>query len=130
MIYLDTSALVKLVFEEAESAALVRWLEGRRDVPKLSSEVATIELVRTCRRRILDALAGARQVLAGLDLIPLGADIVEGAALAEPVQLRSLDAIHLASALALSDALTAFVVYDVRLRSAAEQAGLAVVTPA
>ena len=130
MIYLDTSALVKLVFEEPESAALVRWLDERRDVPKLSSEVATIELVRTCRRRNLGALAGARQLLAGLDLIPLRADIVEGAALAEPVPLRSLDAIHLASALAVADALTGFVVYDARLRSAAEQAGLDVVAPA
>ncbi len=47
---LETSALVKLVFEEVESTALVRWLEERRDLPKLSSQIATIELLRTCRR--------------------------------------------------------------------------------
>ena len=61
MIYLDTSALVKLVFEEAESEALGGWLGERSDLPKLSAEVATVELVRTGRRYDEAALAAARE---------------------------------------------------------------------
>jgi len=130
VIYLDTSALVKLVFEETESAALARWLHERSDVPKLSAEVATIELVRTCRRYDVAALPAARELLAGLDLIPLSGDLVESAALTGPVELRSLDAIHLASASAVAEGITAFVVYDVRLASAGSELGLPVASPA
>lgn len=130
MIYLDSSALVKLLFEEAESEALAGWLDERSGVPKLSSEVATIELVRTCRRYNEDALPIARELLIGLDLIPLTSDLVEGAALIGPTELRSLDAIHLASASAVTESLTALVVYDLRLASAATELGFPVVAPA
>jgi uncharacterized protein len=130
LIYLDTSALVKLVFEEAESEALALWLDGQSDVPKLSAEVATIELVRACRRYDEAAVLAARELLAGLDLIPLTGDLVESAALAGPPELRSLDAIHLASASAVAQSITAFVVYDVRLASAAGELGLPVASPA
>lgn len=129
MIYLDSSALVKLVFDEAESEALARWLGERQDVPKISSQISTIELLRTCRRRDEDAVAGARQLLAGLDLVPIGADLVEQAALVSPPLLRSLEAIHLASALSVSEDVTSFVVYDTRLGAAAAGAGLAVAAP-
>lgn len=129
MIYLDTSALVKLVFEEAESAALAGWLGAREVVPKISSEVATIELLRTCRRRAAATEPDARQLLRGLDLVPLSADVIERAALVGPSELRSLDAVHLASALSLADGVDAFVAYDVRLRAAAETAGLPVAAP-
>jgi predicted nucleic acid-binding protein len=129
VIYLDSSALVKLVFEEAESDALAQWLADRQAMPKFSSELTTIELVRTCRRRDADAVVGARQVLAGLDLIPLTADLVESASSIGPPDLRSLDAIHLSSALLISEDVTAFVAYDVRLKTAALAAGLEVVAP-
>lgn len=129
MIYLDSSALVKLVFEEAESDALAQWLADRQVMPKFSSELATIELVRTCRRRDADAVLSARQVLAGLDLIPLTADLVESASSIGPPQLRSLDAIHLSSALLISEDVTAFVAYDVSLKTAALAAGLEVAAP-
>jgi predicted nucleic acid-binding protein len=130
VIYLDTSALVKLVFEEPESAALASWLDEEPDVPKMSSEVSTIELIRTCRQRDEGALPGARQVLAGLDMLPMRSDVVEGAALARPVELRGLQAVHLASALTVAEVLRYFVVYDARLHSAAEGAGLRVHAPA
>ena len=129
MIYVDSSALAKLIFEEAESQALSNWLAARADIPQISSQISTIELVRTCRRRDQDAVSDARQVLAGLDLIPLASDLVEQATSVGPPELRSLNAIHLASALSLGDAVLAFVVYDARLAAAAIDAGLAVVAP-
>ncbi len=130
MIYFDTSALVKLVFEETESAALAEWLMVRADVPKLSSDLATIELLRTCRRVDEDAVEGATLLLGGIDLLPMDRAIVERAAGLVPTDLRSLDAVHLASALSVKASLTAFVAYDSRLCSAAVQAGLEVASPA
>lgn len=129
MIYLDTSALVKLVFAEPESKALAAWLSLREDVAKVSSEIATVELLRSCRRHGADAVVDGRVVLAGLDLVPLTRDVVELALAADPPQLRSLDAVHLASALAIADSLVSFVAYDARLLDAAAAAGLSVVAP-
>ena len=130
MIYLDTSALVKLVFDEVESDVLSQWLSQREDMPKISSQIATIELLRTCRRRDEGVVGAARQVLAGLDLVPVAAGLVEQASMVGPAALRTLDAIHLASALSVREDLVACVVYDARLRSAAMDAGLEVVAPA
>lgn len=130
MIYLDSSALIKLVFEEAESDVLTNWLAEREETPKISSQISIVEVVRTCRRRVGDAVGDARQVLAGLDLVPLAADLVEQATLVGPPELRSLDAIHLASVLSLREEVIAFVVYDVRLAAAAIEVGLPVASPA
>jgi predicted nucleic acid-binding protein len=130
VIYFDTSALVKLVFDETESAALAEWLTVRADVPKVSSDLSTIELLRTCRRVDEDAVEGANLLLGGIDLLPMDRAIVEKAATIVPSELRSLDAIHLASALSVKANLTALVAYDVRLCSAAAQAGIEVVSPA
>ena len=130
MIYFDTSALVKLVFDEAESAALAEWLTLRADVPKVSSDLSTIELLRTCRRVDEGAVEGANLLLGGIDLLPMDRAIVEKAATLIPTELRSLDAIHLASALSVKTSLTALVAYDVRLCAAAADAGIEVVSPA
>jgi predicted nucleic acid-binding protein len=129
MIYFDTSALVKLVFEETESAALAEWLAVREDVPKVSSDLSTVELLRTCRRVNDAAVEGANQLLGGIDLLPMDLAIVEKAASLAPTELRSLDAIHLASALSVKTNLTALVAYDVRLCSTAAEAGIKVVSP-
>ena len=130
MIYFDTSALVKLVFEEAESMALTEWLSVRTDVPKISSDLSTVELLRTCRRIDEDAIEDAKLLLGGIDLLPMDRGIVEKATTLVPEELRSLDAIHLASALSVKEDLTALVAYDVRLCSAAQEAGIEVVSPA
>ena len=129
MIYIDTSALVKLLFEEPESLALTEWLTSRADVPKISSDLSTVELLRTCQRVDDRALDDARRLLSGIDLLPIDHAVVEQAAAISPRELRSLDAIHLASAISLRADLTDFVAYDSRLCSAATAAGLLVVTP-
>jgi len=129
MIYFDSSALVKLVFDEAESAALAEWLTFRADVPKVSSDLSTIELLRICRRVDEGAVEGANLLLGGIDLLPLDRAIVEKAASLGPTELRSLDAIHLASALSVKTSLTALVAYDVQLCAAAADAGIEVVSP-
>lgn len=130
MIYLDTSALVKLVFEEDESAALGEWLSSRVDVPKISSDLSIIELMRVCRRADPSVAPDARRLLDGIDLLPIDRAVVERAAEVTPTQLRSLDAVHLASVLLLQTDLTALVSYDVRLCTAAVGAGLEVASPA
>jgi predicted nucleic acid-binding protein len=130
VIYFDTSALVKLIFDETESAALAAWLTVRTDVPKVSSDLSIIELLRTCRRVDEGAVESANLLLGGIDLLPMDRGVVEKAATLVPTELRSLDAMHLASALSVKANLTAFVAYDVRLCSAAVEAGIEVVSPA
>ena len=129
MIYIDTSALVKLLFDEPESTALTDWLTQKTEIPKVSSDLSTVELLRTCQRIDGSLVDDARRLLGGVDLVPIDHVIVERAAILVPRDLRSLDAIHLASALSLIEDLTDFVAYDDRLCSAAEQVGLPVVSP-
>ncbi len=130
MIYLDSSALLKLLFEERESAALARWLEERTGTPAVSSELARVEVLRASRRLNPAALPAARSLLAQLDLIPLTSVLVaEAAEVGDPL-LRVLAALHLASALSIRSELSAFVAYDDRLAAAAADAGLEPVRPA
>lgn len=129
MIYLDSSALLKLVFEERESEPLERWLRGHGGEPYLTSQLARVEVLRACRRTDLDSVPAARALLSELDLVPLDEGVLAAASeVADPL-LRSLDALHLASAMALGPALEAFVAYDHRLSAAARTAGLDVVRP-
>lgn len=129
MIYLDSSAVVKLVLKERESGALRAWLRSLDD-NRSTSELAHVEVLRACRRITQESVPRARRVLEALDLIPTTPDLLDRAALADPAQLRSLDAIHLAAAASLSDDLAAFVTYDHRLRAAAQAASLPVWAPA
>jgi uncharacterized protein len=129
MIYLDSSALLKLLFDEVESAALALWLSEREDTPKVSSELAKVEVVRAARRLDAAAVPAAKTLLSQLDLVPLGRGAMDEAADVGEPSLRTLDAIHLASALSISGDLTAFVAYDNRLVAAAESAGIHTVRP-
>lgn len=124
MIYLDSSALLKLVIEEAESAALEQWLASRDGDSLISSELARAEVVRAARRIDAEALPAARELVAGLDVVPLTSELIGAAADAGEPMLRTLDAIHLVSAQSVHEELTAFVVYDQRLFAAADSAGL------
>ena len=129
LLYLDTSALVKLVLPEKESEALLRSLA---DWPvRLSSELAAVEVVRAVRRATPDSAAErhAMEILAGLHLLKIDSNILGSAPRLEPRTLRSLDAIHLASALSLGEDLGAIMVYDIGLATAAAHLGLRVLAP-
>jgi hypothetical protein len=128
LLYLDSSALVKLVTVEAESEALRRAL--RRWPRRVSSVLTHVEVLRAARRSsVPEAVVRAQQILKRLDLIELDAPVRRLAADLDPPALRSLDAVHLATALSLGDDLGGFAVYDVALAEAAAAAGLEVVTP-
>lgn len=128
MIYLDSSALMKLIRREAETEALSEWLELRRD-QVVSSELGRVEVVRAARRVGGPVLATARAVVGDLDLVPLDRAVQDIACDIGDPMLRALDALHLASALLLGDTLTAFVAYDQRLIDGAQAAGVAVIAP-
>ncbi len=129
MIYLDASALMKLVRREEETSALREWLEMRPEQPLVTSEVGRVEVLRAARRVGGPGLAEARAVVGDLDLVALDRAVQDVACDLGDPPLRTLDALHLASALLLGDALTAFIAYDRRLADAARDAGLAVAAP-
>jgi len=129
VIYLDSSALLKLIFEEPESAALEVWLSSRGSVPKVSSELAKVEVLRASRRMAPDTVPAAVTMLSQLDLVPLSGGVIEQAAYLDETSLRGLDALHLASAVTLGSDLTAFIAYEHRLSAAASDLGLEVLQP-
>lgn len=129
MIYLDSSALMKLVRQENETEALRRWLKVRPEQPAVTSELGRVEVLRAARRLGGQAMVEARAVVGDIDLVPLDRAVQDVACeLGDPL-LRTLDALHLASALLLGHELTAFVTYDPRLVEAAMAAGLPVRVP-
>lgn len=126
--YLDTSALAKLIVRERESTALRAALAGCAAMS--SSALARVELRRLARRRGAREAAQAERVLGELTLLAVTDAVLDRAAALEPHSLRSLDAIHIASARELGDALGALVTYDRRMTEAAGDAGLRVLAPA
>ena len=129
MIYLDTSAVAKLVVEEAESSALAQWVDDRPDDVLCTSALTRVELLRAASRRSPDTVPAALAILAQLAIVPLDDLVLEGAATASPTTLRSLDAIHLASATSLLPDRVTVVSYDQRLLDAARGLGLEAVMP-
>lgn len=129
MIYLDSSALMKLVREEAETGALREWLSPQSTTPVVTSELGRLEVLRAARRAGSEVLTEARAVIGDVDLVPLDHGVQDLACdIGDPL-LRTLDALHLASAVLLRDELTAFVAYDHRLAEAARATGLPTTTP-
>jgi predicted nucleic acid-binding protein len=129
VIYLDSTALMKLIRMENETAALRDWLDERPEQPVVSSELGRVEVLRAARRVGGRALIEAWAVVGDIDLVPLDRAVQDLASdIGDPL-LHTLDALHLASAVLLSDELTVFIAYDQRLSSAAQAAGLVVATP-
>lgn len=127
--YLDTSAFVKLVVPEPESAALRAFLNRWPELT--SAALLRTEAVRALRRSGHHQLVGAaRRLLSGIRLIRLDEVLLDRAGDLEPGGLRSLDALHLAAALAVEPDLGVLVTYDARLGEAAEYQGLRVESPA
>ena len=129
MIYLDSSALMKLVRQEAETDALRDWLVSQSELPVITSELGRVEVLRAARRAGSQALTEARAVIGDVDLVPLDRGVQDLACEIGDPSLRTLDALHLASALLLGDEVTAFVAYDARLATAARAAGLPTTSP-
>ena len=129
MIYLDSSALVKLALTEAETPGLVGWLTDRADLPLVSSIIHRTEVPRAVWRADPSALPRSYRQVRGVEKIALTTDVLDLAATLAPPEMRSIDAIHLASALAVRRDLTAFVAYDTRLLTAAREAGLPTASP-
>lgn len=129
MLYLDTSALVKLCRIEGETATLHQWL-AENPGDWITSALSEVELPRAIARADAQALAHVPAVLARCDRLEIDARVRADAAVLSPPTLRTLDAIHLATALELGPDLQAFVVYDTRLADAARTSGLQVEAPA
>jgi uncharacterized protein len=129
VIYLDSSALVKLARTEPESAALVAWLAERASQPLVSSALHRAELPRAVWQSEPGALPRSYKVLKRIAKVALSAAILDDSATLPPQDLTPAQAIHLASALAVKRGLTAFVTYDEHLLAAARNAGLPVASP-
>jgi len=124
--YLDSSAIVKLAVAEPESAALRLYLRRRR--PLVSSALARTEVGRALAPSGATAVGRGRQVLARINLVRVSDRLLEAAARLPP-ELRSLDAIHLATAQQLGASLARVVTYDDRMFAAAKAAGWTTVAP-
>lgn len=127
MHYLDTSALAKLILVEAESDVLVEHVRGVERV--ITSELAKAELVRAVSRVEPERLPLVTELFTRVDVIPVSSNILTASGHLQPAGLRTLDAIHLASALLLRDELDAFVSYDERQIETAIALGFPVVSP-
>jgi uncharacterized protein len=125
--YLDSSAIVKLAVREPESAALRRYL--RRRQPLVASALVRTEVARALLPAGIDAVTRGRAVLQRLDLVRVNDRLLNAAGVLEPAGLRSLDAIHLATAAELGRDLRALVTYDDRMAAAARQLGYPIVQP-
>jgi uncharacterized protein len=129
VIYLDTSAFVKLVWSERETAALQAYLTGRSEVLLVASALLVVEARRAVQRE--DPTQGSRAdlLLTRIGQIGVTRAVLEAASRLPDPSIRSLDAIHLATALQLHQELDALVTYDPRLAAAAERQQLPVAMP-
>lgn len=129
MIYLDSSALVKLALTEPESTALIAYLSDRSDQALVSSSLHRTEVLRAIWQAEPGALTRGVRLVRRIGRVALSTEVLDNAATMPPQRLGTADAIHLASALAIRRDLSAFVAYDKRLLEAAAEAGLPVASP-
>jgi predicted nucleic acid-binding protein len=133
VIYLDTCAVAKLARHERETEALFDWLDARGHESLVSSVLLEIELERALRRVEPAALPRIPRILGGISRVELNAAIRAVAGAYQDPLLRSLDAIHLATAQTIAEStgteISAFVTYDKRLIAAARAVGVHVEHP-
>jgi uncharacterized protein len=127
--YADTSAVIKLLVEESDSRAFAAFYDAHADAEWVSSALLRIEVTRAVARALPALLPEARDLLLAFSCIAIDDDIVEGAMNEPDRSLRSLGAIHLATARILAPELDAVVTYDDRLLRAAGDAGLVALCP-
>lgn len=130
ILYLDSSALVKLIVPEAETVPLLRFMLSWPY--RLASQVGFVEVHRAVRRvsRDYELQRRAEEVLSTIHFMDIYMDILGEASLLEPLHLRSMDAIHIASALSLGREVGGFVTYDRNMTDAARRVKLNVLAPA
>jgi uncharacterized protein len=129
VIYLDSSALVKLALAEPESGPLARWLAERGEEPLVSSTLHRAEVPRAVWLAEPGALPRSYRVIRRIGKVTLTPEVLEISTTVPPRSLSTAHAVHLASAIALKRDLTAFVAYDEHLLAAAKAAGLPVASP-
>jgi predicted nucleic acid-binding protein len=129
MIYLDTSAALKLVVAEPETGRLELWMAEHAGIPRVSSRLLRIEMLRAVTRTAPHRMSRVNVVLSAIALLSMD-DVAPAAEVIGDKTLRSLDAIHLATAHEIRTELSAFVCYDKRLRDSAHTLGLPVEAPA
>lgn len=125
--YVDSSAIVKLAVAEAESKALRRFLSRRQ--PLVSSALARTEVARALMPSGMEAVSRGEEVLRRIQLLRVNDRVLRAAGRMHPLDLRSLDAIHLASARELGSSIKQIVTYDERMTAAATAAGWSVAAP-
>jgi predicted nucleic acid-binding protein len=128
VLYLDSSAIVKLAVAEPESEALRRYLRRRK--PYLSSALARTEVARALLPFGAEAVRRGVEVLSRIDLVRVNDTVLQAAGALLPEELRTLDAIHLATAGQLGHDLARVVTYDERMTATAKAIGFKVIAPA
>lgn len=127
--YIDTSAALKLLAEENHSRAFAKFYDDHAQASWVSSALLRIEMIRTVTRVMPAALPDARDLLLAFHYVSIDDEVVDAAMNEPDRKLRSLDAIHLATARVLGPDLDGFATYDDRLASAVRDAGIPVVEP-
>ena len=125
--YIDSSAIVKLIVEEPESTVLRRYLRGRR--PLVSSALVRTEVKRAVLPLGAAALRRADEVLGRIELVRINNLVLNAAGLMKLEEIRSLDAIHLATAALFQTTLRGLITYDTRMTNAAQVLGWTVSAP-
>lgn len=126
--YIDTSALAKLIIIEAESATLKAWIDDQRPV-LISSPITSTEITRTVNRREPESLGLVPRILSGITFVPMDTETLRFAGIIGPVTLRSIDAIHVATAIRSGKYVSSIVTYDKRMAEAARLNGVTVISP-
>lgn len=127
-LFVDTSALAKLLLDESEGPAVKKYLEGGH-ATLVSSQLTEVELVRAVSKERVEWIPYARELLRGLILLPITSSVRKAAGELFPGRVKSLDAIHLATALEIKTDLDGLLTYDNQMAKLAEEAALKVVTP-